>query len=87
MNALFLLHGFSHRISCSLSSLILTTFSQFEVGSSSTTVPNPMSEATAFFIRLDQPEVNDLDPTDFWGFGPPMLISMALEFLGIMSLT
>ena len=57
------------------------------MGSSSATVPNPMSEATAFFIRLDQPEVNDLDPTDFWGFGPPMLISMALEFLGIMSLT
>ena len=44
---------------------------QFEVGSSSATVPNPMSEAATFFIRFDQPEVNDLDPANFWDFGPP----------------
>ena len=30
-----------------------------------------MSEATVFFARFDQPEVNDLDPADFWGSGPP----------------
>ncbi|XP_075656684.1 uncharacterized protein LOC142626859 [Castanea sativa] len=48
-----------------------TVLSQFEVGSSSATVPDPASEATAFFTRFDQHEVNDLDPADFWGFGPP----------------
>ena len=71
MNSFLLLHGFSHRISCSLSSPILTALSQFEVGSSSTTVPNPVSKAIAFFTCFDQPEVNDLDPADFWGSGPP----------------
>ena len=40
---------------------------QFEVGSSSAIVPNPVSEAVAFFIRFDQPKTNDLDPSDFWG--------------------
>ncbi|XP_050249028.1 flocculation protein FLO11-like [Quercus robur] len=48
-----------------------TAPSQFEVGSSSATVLDPMSEAAAFFARFDQPEVNDLDPVDFWGSGPP----------------
>ena len=48
-----------------------TALSQFEVGSSSATVPDPVSEATAFFARFDQPRVNDLDLADFWGFGPP----------------
>ena len=47
-----------------------TTLSQFEVGSSSTTVLDPVSEATAFFTCFDQPEDNDLDPVDFWGSGP-----------------
>ena len=47
-----------------------TAPSQFKVGSSSATVSDPVSEATAFFARFDQPEVNDLDLADFWGFGP-----------------
>ena len=48
-----------------------TTLSQFEVGSNSTTVSDPVSEVAAFFTRFDQPEVNDLDPADFWGSKPP----------------
>ena len=48
-----------------------TAPSQFKVGSSSATVSNPMSEAAAFFARFDQPEVNDLNPADFWGSRPP----------------
>ena len=49
----FLLHGFSPRIACSLSGLVLTTLSQFEVGSSSIIVPNPVSEAVVFFNSFD----------------------------------
>ena len=45
--------------------------SQFEVGSSSATVPDSVSEDAAIFSRFDQPGVNDFDPTDFWGFRPP----------------
>ena len=30
-----------------------------------------MSEAAAFFAHFDQPEVNDLNPTDFCGSRPP----------------
>ena len=41
------------------------------MGSSSATVPNPVGEAATFFVHFDQPEINDLDPTDFWGSGPP----------------
>ena len=48
-----------------------TTPSQFKVGNSSTIVPNLVSEVAAFFAHFDQPKVNDLDPTDFWGSGPP----------------
>ena len=48
-----------------------TAPSRFEVGGGSTTVPNPMSEVVAFLTLFDQPEVNDLDPVDFWGSGPP----------------
>ena len=44
--------------------------SQFEVGSSSITIPDPAHEAAAFFTRFDQPEVNDLGPADFWGSRP-----------------
>ena len=44
---------------------------QFEVGSSSVTIPDPTYEAAAYFARFDQPEVNDLGPTNFWGSGPP----------------
>ena len=47
-----------------------TAPSQFEVGSSSTTIPDPASEAAIFFAHFDQPEVNDLSPVDFWAFGP-----------------
>ena len=39
--------------------------SQFEVGSNSITIPDPMQEAATFFARFDQPEVNDLGPADF----------------------
>nr|XP_023874071.1 uncharacterized protein LOC111986625 [Quercus suber] len=49
---------------------ILTAPSQFKVGSSSAIVPDPVSEAATFFTRFDQPEVNDLDPADFWGSRP-----------------
>ena len=41
------------------------------MGSNSATIPDPVSEAVAFFARFDQPEVNDLDPVDLWGSGPP----------------
>ena len=71
INSSFSLYGFSHHALCSLSGLVLTAPSQFEVGSSSATIPNPMSEAVAFFTRFDQPEVNDLNLADFWGAGPP----------------
>ena len=47
-----------------------TAPSQFEVGNSSATVPNPVSEAVAFVAHFDQPEVNDLDLVYFWGSGP-----------------
>ena len=50
---------------------LTTALSQFEVGSSSATVPDLVSEATTFSTCFDQPEVNDLDPADFWGAGPP----------------
>ena len=52
--------------------LFITPF-QFEVGSSSTTIPNLVSEAVAFFAYFDQPEVNVLDPADFWGSRPPYI--------------
>ena len=39
------------------------------MGSSSATVLDPVSEVEAFFTRFDQPEVNNLDPTEFWGAG------------------
>ena len=48
-----------------------TAPSQFEVGSSSATILDPVSKATTFFVCFDQPEVNELDPVDFWGSGPP----------------
>ena len=51
--------------------LLPTVTSQFEVGSSSVVVPDPVGEAAAFFARFNQPEINDLDPTDFWGSSPP----------------
>ena len=42
--------------------------SQFEAGSSSAAVPD---DVASFFVRFDQPEVNDLGTADFWAFGPP----------------
>ena len=71
MSSFFLLHGFSYHVSCSLPGSILTPPSQFEVGSSSATVPDPVGEAAAIFTRFDQLEVNDLNPMNFWGSGPP----------------
>ena len=47
-----------------------TAPSQFEVGSNSVTIPDPVYEAATFFARFDQPKVNDLGPADFWGFRP-----------------
>ena len=48
-----------------------TAPSQFEVGSSSATILDPVNEAVAFFSRFDHPEVNDLGPANFWAIGPP----------------
>ena len=45
--------------------------SQFEVGSSSVTIPDLANEVATFFTRFDQAEVNDLGLADFWGSGPP----------------
>ena len=41
------------------------TSSQFEVGSSSATIPDPVQEAATFFFRFDQPEVYDLGLANF----------------------
>lgn len=51
--------------SCFLLGLDPTAPSQFEVGSSSVTVLDPVSEAAALFTGFDKPEVNDLDLADF----------------------
>ena len=51
----------------------LTAHSQFEAGSSSATISDPVSEAVAFFTHFDQLEVNDLGPAEFWGSGPPFV--------------
>ena len=64
---LHIIHS-SCRMSHFCSGLILVEVapcSQFEVGNSSAIVPNLASKVTAFFIRFDQLETNDLDPTDF----------------------
>ena len=43
--------------------------SQFEAGSSSyVAIPD---DAVSFFVRFDQPEVNDLGPAEFWASSPP----------------
>ena len=41
---------------------LLTIHSQFEAGSSSAAVPD---DAASFFVRFDQPEVNDLGSAEF----------------------
>ena len=51
--------------------------SRFEVGSSSTTIPNLVSEAAVFFTRFDHAETNDLDLSDLWGAG-----SLYVDFHG-----
>ena len=48
-----------------------TASSYFEMGSSSANISDLMSEATAFLVCFDQPEVNELDLAKFWGSGPP----------------
>ena len=67
----FLDHGFSYHTSHFLLGPFPTIHSQFEMSSSSATVPNPVSEAIAFFTCFDQLKVNDLDPANFWGSVPP----------------
>ena len=57
-----------------------TALSQFEVGSSSVTIPNLANEAAAFFARFDQPEVNDLGPVDYWASGPSYVDFCKVEF-------
>ena len=56
---------------CFLIGHLPTASSQFEVGSSFATIPDPVQEATTFFAHFDQPKVNDLVPAYFWGSGPP----------------
>ena len=51
--------------------VVVASTSRFEVGSSSATVPNPVSKAAAFFAWFNQAETNDLDPANFWGVGAP----------------
>ena len=38
------------------------------MGNNSTAIPD---DATTFFARFDQLEVNDLGPANFWASGPP----------------
>ena len=71
MNSYFLAHDFSYHAPCFLLGPLPTVPSQFEVGSSSATILDPISEVAAFFTHFDQPKVNDLDPADFWGSRPP----------------
>lgn len=47
--------------------------SWFEVSSSFIAIPNPASEAAAFFTQFDQAETNDLDLSDFCGVGSPYI--------------
>lgn len=41
------------------------------MGNSFATVLDPVSETATFFTSFGQPEVNDLDPADFWDSRPP----------------
>lgn len=43
----------------------------FGIMSCSAAIPNPVSKATALFIRFDETEMNNLDPANFWGTRPP----------------
>ena len=59
-------------VSCSLLGLLPTIPSQFKVGSSFATIPDPIGEAAAFFACFDKPEINNLDPANFWGSDPSL---------------
>ena len=66
--------------SCSFSgssSIEVALTFRFEVGSSSATILNPVSEAAVFFTRFDHAETNDLDPSNLWGAG-----SLYVDFHG-----
>ena len=65
MSSYFLAHGFSYHAPCFLLGPLPIVPSQFEVGSNSATISDTVSEVATFFTHFDQPEVNDLDPTDF----------------------
>ena len=67
VSSLLLDHDFSYYVSCSLLGLLPTVPSEFDVGISFAMIPDPVSEAATFFTHFDQPEVNDLDPANFWG--------------------
>lgn len=41
-----------------------------------------MSEVASFFTHFDQPEVNDLNPVNFWGSGPPFVNFHGFRVLG-----
>ena len=65
MSLSFLDHGFSyHALHFLLGPLPNVPF-QFEMGSSSATVPDLVSEAAAFFTCFDHSKVNDLNHVDF----------------------
>jgi len=52
------------------------------VDSSSTPIPDLVGGSAAFFTYFDQPEVNDLDPADFWGSEPPFVDFHGFRVLG-----
>ena len=74
MSLSFLDHGFSYHASSSLFDPFPTTPFQFEVGSSSATVLNLVSEDATFFAYFDQPPY-----VDFHGFRVPKDCSSHLE--------
>ena len=47
------------------SSIEVAPPSRFEIGSNSTTIPNPVSEDATFFAHFKQVETNDFDLADF----------------------
>ena len=52
-----------------IAGLLPTIPSQFEAGSISyVAIPD---DTASFFVRFDQPEVNDLGLAEFWASGPP----------------
>lgn len=45
----------------------------FEIGSSSTTVSDPVNEAATFFAHFEQVETNNRNSVDFWGAASPYM--------------